>query len=71
MVARRGLGTKGVFWNPNIPPFSHEPASCPCHGHPTVRVRFEDVERLPEILKRVPQREIKRLQTNIRKVWRR
>ena len=38
---------------------------------PAVRVAFEDAERLPEILKAIPESEILRKQRNIRKVWRR
>ena len=36
-----------------------------------VRFSFEDAERLPELLKAIPESEILRKQRNIRKVWRR
>lgn len=52
----------GMRWPPVV--------SLMCHI-PAVRVAFEDAERLPEILKAIPESEILRKQRNIRKVWRR
>ncbi|KAL6779053.1 hypothetical protein ACKKBF_B18965 [Auxenochlorella protothecoides x Auxenochlorella symbiontica] len=37
----------------------------------SIRVGFDEVGRLPEILKAVPQKEIERLQRNIGRFWRR